>query len=402
MESGLDILNNPNYYSQALPTPTGTSGGGAGGGGGGGGGGTWDDPRFPQTSAPTFDSKAVNPYLDQGASYEDISKNTGYNLDAIRSYADTTRPGYGVSSPEIAPTSDPYTGTTQSQYDNAQTVDLGGTGTNTPSAPAYDQNELRNFDQQQSLFERLLQSTRGTLDSGLKSIDSSYNRSRSRSDQDKANALGDLGYQRGEVESGKTKAINQTGDNSRVLRNSLMRILGQASGGGSAFDMADMATAREATKNRSGVMENYASNMQGLDRTERDTMTKFQRLLEDLDLQKKEREEQLREGVTDREQSIVAEQGQLAADRAALIGGDQFAAADPYRQQYLQLQNTLDALPGQFATDFQYNPNQIKQPTLKDYMVNRSSINGSAPGPQTQYSPYANFLKSREDEQRLA
>jgi len=383
MESGLDILNNPNYYSQALPTPTGTSGGGAGGGGGGGGGGTLDDPRFPQTSAPTFDSKAVNPYLDQGASYEDISKNTGYNLDAIRSYADTTRPGYGVSSPEIAPAD-----MSQPSY--------------SPSAPAYDQNELRNFDQQQSLFERLLQSTRGTLDSGLKSIDSSYNRSRSRSDQDKANALGDLGYQRGEVESGKTKAINQTGDNSRVLRNSLMRILGQASGGGSAFDMADMATAREATKNRSGVMENYASNMQGLDRTERDTMTKFQRLLEDLDLQKKEREEQLREGVTDREQSIVAEQGQLAADRAALIGGDQFAAADPYRQQYLQLQNTLDALPGQFATDFQYNPNQIKQPTLKDYMVNRSSINGSAPGPQTQYSPYANFLKSREDEQRLA
>ena len=271
-----------------------------------------------------------------------------------------------------------------------------------PATPAYDQNEVRMLDQQKSLYERLLQSADSTLGSGLNSLNDSYNQTRNRTNEDRTKALGDYGYQRQETEQGKEKSLNQVGDNSRMLRNSLMRVLGMASGGGSAFDMADMATAREATKNRSGVLENYAGNVRGLDRAEEDAKSQFERLLEDLTTQKQSREEALRSGVAQQKQGIQGQLGQLMADRARLMGGDQFAAAQPYQNSYMDYQNQIDQLPQQFRTAVDYNKASLQAPTLKDYMVNRGSIGGQAPGRQTQYSPYSNFLQKKEDEQRLA
>ena len=299
-------------------------------------------------------------------------------------------------------------GTTEGSPNPNSTSWIGGSGTGSggggsaPAAPSYDPNELRMLDQQRSDYERLLQSAESTLGSGLTSIKNSYDRSFGRYDTDRTNAEGNLTYQRGETERGKEKSLNTVGDNSRMLRNSLMRLLGQASGGGSAFNMADMATAREATKNRSGVLENYGSNIRGLDLADRDTKTEYDRMLEDLELEKKAREQSLRTGITTQQQTIQGQLAQLMADRARVMGGDQFAAADPYRQQYLSSQDKLDALPGQFATEFKYNPAEVKQPTLKDYSVSGAGIGGQAPGRQTQYSPYSNFLQKKEDEQRLA
>lgn len=276
----------------------------------------------------------------------------------------------------------------------------GGGGT---SAPSYDPNELKMFDQQKSLFERLLQSADSTLGSGMDSLRDSYNQTRNRTNEDRSKALGDYQYNRNQTEQGREKSLNAVGDNSRTLRDSLMRTLGLASGGGSAFDLAGQAVAREATKNRAGVLENYAGNVRGLDRAEEDARDQFQRLLQDLQEQKRTREESLRTGVAQQKQTIQGQLGQLMADRARLVGGDQMSAAEPFRQSYLSLQDKIDRLPDQFRTKVDYNKASLQTPTLKDYMVDRSTIGGQAPGRQQQYSPYANFLqRDNEEEQRLA
>lgn len=59
-------------------------------------------------------SGAVNLMLDKGASYEDIANKTGVDLGQVRSYADTTRPGYGVKKiafQQPKPVSNPITDT---------------------------------------------------------------------------------------------------------------------------------------------------------------------------------------------------------------------------------------------------------------------------------------------------
>lgn len=329
----------------------------AGGGGGGGGWGATNNLVSPLGSLIGKAANVAQTAQSAATPWED----GGYNTDAS--------PTWGVSG--------------------------GGT-------PAYDPNELRQFDEQKSLYERLMQSADSMLNSGINNLNDSYNRSRTRTEQDQSKALGDYNYKRQETEKGREQSLNQVGDNSRMLRNSLMRVLGLASGGGSAFDMANMATAREATKNRSNVLENYTGNIRGLDRAEDDAKTQFQRLLEDLTVQKQDREESLRSGVAQQKQSIQGELAQLMADRARLLGGDQFAAAQPYRNSYLDYQNQIDQLPQQYRTAVDYKQPTLQQPTLNDYNVNRASINGSAPGRQTQYSPYSNFLQRKEDEQRLA
>ena len=276
----------------------------------------------------------------------------------------------------------------------------GGGGSSTPS---YDAQELRQLDQQKSLYERLLRSADSTLSSGLNSLSDSYNQQRNRANQDRLRELNILNRQRQESESGREQALNQVGDNSRVLRNSLMNMLGLASGGGSAFQLADRAVAREATKNRSNVLEDYSQNFTNLQQSEDDAKTAFDRLLDDLASQRNDREEALRSGVASQRQGLNATLAEIAADRARLMGGDQFSAASPYRQQYNSLQDTIDGLSDRFRTQVDYNKVDLKPTTLRDYVVNRAGIGGQAPGPQQQYSPYQNFLqRDQEEEERLA
>jgi conjugative element/phage-associated large polyvalent protein/ParB-like nuclease family protein len=57
-------------------------------------------PEAKQAFRPKFDNnqlRDINSSLDAGNSYEDIASRTKLNLDSIRQYADSSRPGYGVT-----------------------------------------------------------------------------------------------------------------------------------------------------------------------------------------------------------------------------------------------------------------------------------------------------------------
>jgi hypothetical protein len=179
-------------------------------------------------------------------------------------------------------------------------------------------------------------------------------------------------------------------------------MLGMASGSGSsAYQLAaPNAVARQASQQRSNVMTNYGQNERDLNTAVDDTNVDFESLLNEILQQRRDREEELRAGVTTQQQGIYQGMGDIAAERARLRGGDPMSASRPYETRYTQLQDSLDALPGKYRNAVSARDLNVKTPSLRDYMVDRQAINANRQGGQSQYSPYLNFLK--KDEERVA
>lgn len=60
-------------------------------------------PRNTDTISFNNNRQQLNRGLDQGKSYEDMSRSLGLSVEAIRDYTDTTRPGYGVEAKPAEP-----------------------------------------------------------------------------------------------------------------------------------------------------------------------------------------------------------------------------------------------------------------------------------------------------------
>ena len=290
------------------------------------------------------------------------------------------------------------------QAKSATTTYSGGTSSGSDTGPAYDPSELAYLDQQQSLYDRLLKSADRSLSSGVTDLSNSTTAARNKANSQRSRALEDFGIQREDTTRGQQGALDKVDTNSRTLRDSLMRILGLAASGGSAFDVADNAVARDASKNRAGVQEDYASNWRGLDLSERRANEDYQSLLDEIEADRRSKEQSLRGGVLDTKQGLEQALAQIAADRARLLGGDQLAASRPYVNNYLSMQDQIDSLPSRFRTAVSARDLNVQTPTLRDYMVDRASIgaNQSQDTSQAQYSPYAQFLNKEDDNSLFA
>lgn len=270
-------------------------------------------------------------------------------------------------------------------------VQVGGSG-----GVSYDPNDIAMLDQQQSLYERLLQSIDAAERYGLEDLNTSETQSRNKANLQRERQLEDFGTKREDFTRGQDKALNQVGDNSRTLRASMMRRLGLASGGGSAFDVADTAVARDATKNRSKVQETYGENFRNLATAEKRGSEDFESLLAEIANERRSNEERFRSGILGQRQGIQQSLAELAADRARVMGGNQRAASQPYVDNYLSLQGQIDQLPAQFNTKVSARDLNPQQVSLRDYIVDRANIGG---GQQKQYSPYSQFLRPQDDEE---
>lgn len=176
-----------------------------------------------------------------------------------------------------------------------------------------------------------------------------------------------------------------------------MRRLGLASGGGSAFDVADNAVARDASKNRAGVQETYGTNFRNLGTAEKRGSEDFQSLLDEIATERRTGEEKFKAGILGQRQGVQQQLGQISGDRASLLGGNPLEASRPYMNSYMSYQDQIDRLPAQYDTKVAARDLNVQTPTLKDYIVNRANIGGGQT--QQQYSPYSNFLKQRSDEE---
>lgn len=265
---------------------------------------------------------------------------------------------------------------------------------------SYNPNDLAYLDSQQSLYERLLQSADGALNSGLQKLNDSTTSARNQATLKNSRAMRDYETKRTDTQNSKNQALGSVNTNARTLSDSLRRMLGMASGSGSsAYQItAPNAVARQASQQRNSVMSNYGQNERDIDTAVGDTKVDFTNLLQEIANQRRQREEELRAGVYGQQQGINQSLAEIASERARLQGGNSLSAMRPYQDRYLGLQTQIDQLPTQFRTDITSRDLNVKTPNLRDYMVDRQAINANRQG-QSQYSPYSQFLRKDEEEQ---
>lgn len=309
---------------------------------------------------------------------------------------------YGTTQP-----GDPYNtqgaivGTQPTGYD--QTGTTSSTGSTYTTQPAYNSADLAYLDDQANRLRAMLASTGVNLQNGLTGLGDSYNKAVSTANDSRGKALRDYGIQRDDTTAAKQSALGTVDTNSRTLANSLRRILGMASGSdSSAYQLAGPnAISRQASGQRTNVVDAYGKNFRDLDTAENDATSSFDNLLRDLSEQKGQRESELRAGVYGKEQELNSGLADIAAERQKLLGGsygDTRIAQQPYEQAINQRQTDIDNLFAQFRTPYEVKPVTVNTPSLRDYTVDKVGINN---GGQTQQSTYSNFLKKKLQEQNV-
>ncbi len=272
------------------------------------------------------------------------------------------------------------------------------------SGAAYNAADLAYLNDQQARLEAQRRSADIAEQNGLTQLQDDYNRQVSSANLQRSRTLEDFGLRREDTTRAKDSAIGRVDTNARTLANSLRQRLGLASGAdSSAYQFsAPGAVAREATKNRMGVMENFGTNFRDLGKAEDRANVDFETLLSDLDARRKTSESDFRAGLLGQRNSIDQNLSEVARQRALLQGGgyDQVKSAmSPYSSAIDGRQAEIDGLFSKYRTAYDtVKPVQVQTPTLKDYMVDKAAINTNNSGQSSVYSPYEQFLKRRTEE----
>jgi len=296
---------------------------------------------------------------------------------------------------EVAPTG----ATTQQQQAGSN-----GTGTGTGNT-SYNPADISYLDTQSSNLQRMLQSADTGLNNGLTALSDSYNSEQNKANLQRSRALEDYQAQELQNQKGKESSLNTVDTNARTLNNSLQRILGMASGSGSsAYQFAaPNAVARQASGQRTNVLDNFGSNTAALTTAEDRAKVDFQTLLDNLAAQRNQKESDLRAGVLGNKNSIQSKLADIAAQRAQALGGGTSAIAaaqQPFQNEINANQTALDNLFSQFRTPtYDVKPVAPQQVDLGKYSVDRAAINAQNQGGQAAYSPYSYFLNKQKDQQ---
>lgn len=263
--------------------------------------------------------------------------------------------------------------------------------------------QLAGLDASEGRLRSLLGVADTKLNQGLTQLGDSFTQETNKANQGRTKALEDYGYQREDAGNKKDAALGKVDTNARTLNDSLRRILGLASGSGSsAFQFAaPNAVAREASRNRQGVMSDSAVDERNLGVAENRAKDEFDALLKSLLEQKNTREQELREGILGQKQSIDTQLGDIASQRSAYRGGGvaaQVAAARPFADSYDQRQSEINSLFDRFrpqVTATAVNPQQV---ALSNYTTDKASINANRQFGTDEYSPYAQLLKKQREQ----
>ena len=280
----------------------------------------------------------------------------------------------------------------------------GGAGGSGSAAPSYDPADLDYLNDQETKLRNQIGSVDRTLSSGLTQLGDSYNREVSGANTNQGRALQDFAIKNEDTARGKDRAIERTNSNSRTLANSVRQRIGLASGSGSsAYQFAAPgAVAREATKNRTGVVESFGQNVRDLATGENRVKEDFQSLLSDLLSQKNSRESDFRSGILDRRNQIDGSLAEVARQRALLLGGGYNqvkTAMAPYSSAIDSRQAEIDGLFDKYRTPFSVKAVDTKTPTLRDYTVDKASISSAQQNGGDPLSLYQRPLQQDEEQQ---
>lgn len=294
-------------------------------------------------------------------------------------------------------------GSGYSQQMLGATYGVGGGGAG--GGASYNPADLAYLDDQQGRLQRQQASIDAAERNGITQLQDSYNKEVSGANTRRSQALEDFATKRSDTERAKDSAIGRVDSNARTLADSLRRRIGMASGSGSsAYQItAPGAVARDASMNRTGVLENFGTNLRDLTTSENRAKTAFEELLADLDAQRRTRESEFKAGILDRRNQVDSSLAEIARQRALVRGGgyDQVRTAmSPYASAIDARQSQIDTLFDKYRTPYNVKQIDVRTPDLKDYTVDRAAINANTEaGTQDPYSPYRKPFQ--EDEEQL-
>ena len=276
----------------------------------------------------------------------------------------------------------------------------GGTGGGTSYNPA----DIAYLDDQRGRLEGQHRSADTALTNGLTQLQDSYDKEVGGANSRRAQALQDLNTKRKDTTRAKDSALNRVNENARTLAEGLRRRIGMASGSGSsAFQItAPGAVSRDATEDRTGVLENFGVNFRDLATTEQRQKTQFEELLSDLEAQRKTRESDFRSGILEKKNQIDTSLSEVARQKALALGGgynQARTAMAPYAGAIDSRQAEIDNLFNKFRTPFTQKAVDTTAPTLRDYMVDRANIKAGQPGPQDPTAPYKDPFGIKKEEE---
>lgn len=272
------------------------------------------------------------------------------------------------------------------------------------AAPAYSAEDLAYIDDQIAQLTGQKARIGAGLQTGLTGLEDSYNKNLSEQNLNRSRALEDFDMKTEDTTRNKNAAIGRVNTNARVLSDSLRRRLGMAGGSdSSAYNItAPGAVARDASADRTGVVEDFGVNFRNLDVAKKRADTDFASLLEDLSAQRRNSERGLRQGILEQENQVDTSLADAARQRAGLLGGGYNAAklaSAGYETGINNRNSQIDSLFSQYRNPYTIKPVDVQKVNLRDYLVDKAAIQTNQQNnTQDPYAPYSPTIQKQDDE----
>lgn len=277
----------------------------------------------------------------------------------------------------------------------------GGAGS---GAADYSPADLAFLDSQEGSLRSLLGRTDTGLAQGLSRLNDDYQGNVNQQNAQKDQAISNYGDQRVTTNQDKLKGYDTINKGANNGYKSLAQIIGRASGtGSSAFqEMLPDVIGKDISGKRGDVNTTYGTNMQNIDKAQKETELSFASILEDLARQRSQGENDLRTGVENQRQTLNSQIGTIEGQKAQAAGGG-FAAVKaaqaPTQSAIENSRNAVENFFNQFNPGIKAGQATVATPELGNYTVDRSNINAGNAGAPDPTNPYSDILRKKLQDQ---
>lgn len=294
------------------------------------------------------------------------------------------------------------------QGNDSQVLGTNTGGYTTGTKPAVDPNAIALFDQgigqTQSAIERLLsqenvgrqniagdwQTARNTLNTQRARTEDTYKQNKTDTTKDNITARSNIDFQTG------------------MQSNALKRLLGSRGAGSSsaARVAAPYAVAVQGTQQRDQVNDAFAENMAGLDKSWNIYNEDWNSSVADVDTQKRRNEDSLSADILGKRSSLLQTLANLQSQKAAAMGGNAAASAQPYLNEVNAIENQIAGMGAKYQGAVAAKNPTYAAPDLAKYDYDKAAApqfnNQSAMTDTINPAYLALLLGARKDKQQLA
>jgi hypothetical protein len=261
--------------------------------------------------------------------------------------------------------------------------------------------QIGSIDAQTGLLRSTLEGADTQLNQGLSNLQNQYQFQKTSATTNHNNAVTDFNNTEQNDNLNHGQAIDQVGTKARTLANSVRQMIGNASGSGSsAYQIAAPgAVQRQADLQSQDINNNFGQNMHALATSRQLEDQAYEGdtgILAQLQDKLVQGQNGLRTGIEGQKQQINGQLADLAAQRAAYLGGNAQAAAAPYQANIAQEQQAIKDIAANYQSPFaNVQPVAVAAPTLRDYITGGTTNVATNPGgTQTTNTPTFNPLAS--------